>query len=62
LEKLFGARSFGGFIGHLVCCQTIFFTSMGGLNLPSMVKNYCPPIFGVLGIDCSYTYDLFPAI
>jgi hypothetical protein len=29
LEKLPGARSFGGFIGHLVCCQTNLFVFLG---------------------------------
>jgi hypothetical protein len=37
LEKLVGARFFGGSIGHLACCHATFLASSGGLNLPFMV-------------------------
>jgi hypothetical protein len=61
LEKLFGAKSFGGFIGHLARRQAIFFASLGVFGLLSMVKNYCPPILGVLGTDRFSTCHLFLA-
>jgi hypothetical protein len=32
LEKLLGVGSFGGFISHLVCCQTTLLASSGGLG------------------------------
>jgi len=38
LEKLFDVRSFGGFIGHLICHQATFFVSLGELNFLSVVQ------------------------
>jgi hypothetical protein len=38
LEKLLGAGSFGGSIGHLVRHQTIFCASLGRFNLPFVVR------------------------
>jgi hypothetical protein len=37
LEKLFGARSFGGYIGHLAHHQAILLASLGEFGLPSVV-------------------------
>ncbi len=37
LEKLFGARFFGGSINHLACCQATLLASLGGLSLPFIV-------------------------
>jgi hypothetical protein len=42
LEKLLGARSFDGFIGHLVRHQTIFLTSLGDLEISFMVQTFAP--------------------
>jgi hypothetical protein len=33
LEKLLGARFFGGFINHLICHQATFLVSLGRLDL-----------------------------
>jgi hypothetical protein len=38
LEKLFGARSFGGFIDHLDHHQAILLIFLGGFDLLSMVQ------------------------
>jgi hypothetical protein len=43
LEKLLRSGSFGTIVGHLVCCQVIFPTSLGGLSLPSMVRRTALP-------------------
>jgi hypothetical protein len=37
LEKLLGARSFGGFIGHLATHQAILFVSLGEFGFPFIV-------------------------
>jgi hypothetical protein len=37
LEKLFGARSFGGSIGHLVHRHAILIVFLGELGLPHVV-------------------------
>ncbi len=42
LEKLLGSKSFGIIMGHLACCQVIFFTSLGGLGLPLVVQRVAP--------------------
>jgi hypothetical protein len=39
LEKLFGARSFGDFIGHSTDRQTILLAFLGGLGFASIVWN-----------------------
>jgi hypothetical protein len=44
LEKQLGSRSFGTIVGHLVCCQIIFFISSKGLGLSSMVGHATPPL------------------
>jgi hypothetical protein len=46
LEKLFGARSFGGFISYLDCHQAIIPTFLGGLDLLSMVQIAAPAFLG----------------
>jgi hypothetical protein len=46
LEKLFGMGSFGGFIAHLVCHQTIFHASLGKFNLLFMVWIIAPTFLG----------------
>jgi hypothetical protein len=46
LEKLFGARSFGGFIGHLDRHQTILPTFLGGFDLLFMVQIAIPAFLG----------------
>jgi hypothetical protein len=38
LEKLLRAGSFGGFINHLTCCQTIFLIFLGEFGLPFVVQ------------------------
>jgi len=38
LEKLFDVRSFGGYIGHLVCFQATFFISFVKLDFLSVVQ------------------------
>jgi hypothetical protein len=37
LEKIFCVGSFGGFIGHLAHCQTIFPTFSNGFDIFSMI-------------------------
>jgi len=46
LEKLLGAKSFGGFMGHLVCRQAIFLASSSKLGLPSIVQTIAPAFLG----------------
>jgi hypothetical protein len=46
LEKLFGARSFGGFINHLTYHQAIFFTFSNELNFIFMVQIVAPAFLG----------------
>jgi hypothetical protein len=46
LEKLFGVKSFGGYIGHLVCCQTTLITFSGKLGLPFVVQIVALAFFG----------------
>jgi hypothetical protein len=46
LEKLFGARSFGGFIDHLDCHQAILPTFLGGFDLLSVVQIAAPAFLG----------------
>jgi hypothetical protein len=46
LEKLLGARSFGGIIGHLACCQAICFVFSGRLDLPYVVRTIVPSFLG----------------
>ncbi len=60
LEKLLGAKSFGGSIDHLTHCQAIFHVFSKYIRPPFCDLNYCPCIFGVLGTDHSYTCHLFP--
>jgi hypothetical protein len=46
LEKLFGARSFSGFIGHLVHYQVILPISLGGFSLPFIVQTIALAFLG----------------
>jgi hypothetical protein len=46
LEKLFGEKSFGGFINHLAHCQGIFFASSSGLDLPFVIQIVAPIFLG----------------
>jgi hypothetical protein len=46
LEKLFGVRSFGGFINHLACHQTTLLASLGGFNFPSIVRTIALAFLG----------------
>jgi hypothetical protein len=46
LEKLFGARSFGGFINHRAHHHAIFIASLGGLGLPPVVQIVAPAFLG----------------
>jgi hypothetical protein len=38
LEKLLDVGVFGGFIGHLACCQVTLFTFSNKFGLPSKVR------------------------
>jgi hypothetical protein len=42
LEKLLGARSFGGSINHLTCRQATLPTSLGRFGLPYVVWTITP--------------------
>jgi len=46
LEKLLGVRSFDGFIGHLVCCQTTFLAFSNNFSLLSIVWTIAPAFLG----------------
>ncbi len=46
LEKLFGERSFGGFIDCLARCQGIIFVSLSGLDLPFVIQIVAPIFLG----------------
>ncbi len=46
LEKLFGERSFGGFIDCLAHCQGILFASLSGLDLPFVIQIVAPILLG----------------
>ncbi len=46
LEKLLGARSFGGFIDHLARLQGILFASSNGLDLPFVIQIIVPTFLG----------------
>jgi hypothetical protein len=46
LEKLVGAKSFGGFVGHLVRRQAIFLASSSKLGLLSIVQTIAPAFLG----------------
>jgi hypothetical protein len=46
LEKLFGGGSFGGSIGYLAHCQTIFLPSLCGFSFPFIVWNVSFTILG----------------
>jgi hypothetical protein len=46
LKKLLGVRSFGGSIGHLAHCQTIFLASLGRIGLHSVIQTTVPTFLG----------------
>jgi hypothetical protein len=46
LEKLLGAGSFGGSIGHLAHCQNTFLPFLCGFSFPFIVWNFCLTILG----------------
>jgi hypothetical protein len=46
LEKLHGARSFGGSIGHLIRCQDILLASLGKFDLLFIIRIATPAFLG----------------
>jgi len=46
LEKLFGVKSFGGFISHLLRREAIILVSLGKFGLPSIVRTMTPTFLG----------------
>jgi hypothetical protein len=46
LEKILGARSFGGSINHLTHFQTTFHASSSELNFPSIIWTTIPAFLG----------------
>jgi hypothetical protein len=46
LKKLLGARSFGGSINHLACCQATLPASPNRFNLPSIVQTTTSTFLG----------------
>jgi len=59
LEKLLGARYFGGFIGPLIRHHATFFTSSSTLSLLFAVWTTTPTFWGV-GHNCSCIFHSFP--
>jgi hypothetical protein len=46
LEKLLGVGSFGSIIGHLACCQAIFFAFSDRFTFLSIVQTIAPAFLG----------------
>ncbi len=65
LKKLLRSRSFGIIVGHLVHCQVILPTSLGGLGLLLIVRRATPASLGcwaliILALVFHFQHDDHP--